>query len=94
MYNKFMPNIIPISEARNTLPKIIRDADVLSQKTLVTVDGRVKAAIISARELDLLEETLEVLSDPEAMKKIKKGEEDVKENRLVDWEDLKQELGI
>lgn len=89
-----MVNVVPISEARSKLPKLIEDADALSQKTLITVKGRVKAAIVSARELELLEETLEILSDPEAMRDIKKAQEDIKKGRLHSWEEIKNELGL
>jgi antitoxin YefM len=94
MYNNNMKNIIPISEARSKLPKLVEDADVISQKTLITVGGKVKAALISARELELLEDTLEILSDPQAMKAIKKGKLEIKEGKLTDWEDLKRELNL
>ncbi len=89
-----MTNVIPISEVRSKLPKIVELADSLSLKTYVSVGGKVKAAIVSARELELLEETLEILSDPETMKSIKRGEEDFKKGRLVDWEDIKDEFNL
>ena len=89
-----MTNVIPISEARKKLPEIVDLADSLSQKTLITVKGNVKAAIVSARELELLEETLEVLSDPKTMMTIKKGVAQINKGQLIDWEDLKEELGL
>ena len=89
-----MANVLPISEARSKLPEIVDLADSLSQRTFITVKGRIKAAVVSARELELLEETIEVLSDPKAMGAIKKGKKDVKEGRVVDWEDIKAELGL
>ena len=84
-----MNNTIPISEARANLPKLVENADTLSRKTLITVGGKVKAAIVNAKELELLEETLEILSDPKAMEAIKRGKEDIKKGKLIDWEDLK-----
>ena len=89
-----MNNTIPISEARAILPKLVENAAVLSQKTLITVGGKVKAAIVNARELELLEETLEILNDPKAMEAIKKGKEDIRKGKLVDWEDFKDELDL
>jgi antitoxin YefM len=89
-----MTNYLPISEARKNLPEIVDLAATLSQKTYITVKGNVKAAIVSARELELLEETLEILSDPKAMLAINKGKNQVKRNDLVDWDDLKLELGL
>jgi len=89
-----MNNTIPISEARANLPKLVENADTLSRKTLITVGGKVKAAIVNAKELELLEETLEILSDPKAMEAIKRGKEDIKKGKLIDWEDLKDELNL
>jgi len=89
-----MTNVIPISEARKKLPEIVDLADSLSQKTLITVKGNIKAAIVSARELELLEETLDVLSDPKTMVSIKKGLSQTKKGQLIDWEDLKEELEL
>ena len=89
-----MNNTISISEARSILPKLVENAASLSQKTLITVGGKVKAAIVNARELELLEETLEILNDPKALEAIKKGKKDIRKDRLIDWEDLKDELNL
>ena len=89
-----MANVLSISEARSNLPKIVDLADSVFQKTYITVKGKVKAAIVSARELDLLEETLEVLSDPKTMLAIKNGKKQIKSKELIDWEKLKEELGL
>ena len=89
-----MANVLSISEARSNLPKIVDLADSVFQKTYITVKGKVKAAIVSARELDLLEETLEVLSDPKTMTAIRNGKKQIKSKELIDWEKLKEELGL
>ncbi len=94
MYNQFMSNTISITEARRDLPKLVDLADTVAKKTFITVKGKVKAAIISAEELESLEATLEVLSDPKAMEAIKKGEEDIKAGRVHSWEDIKKEYNI
>jgi PHD/YefM family antitoxin component YafN of YafNO toxin-antitoxin module len=76
------------------LPKLVDDAAVLSKKTYITVKGKVRAALVSAEELELLEATLEVLSDPVAMQAIREGKEDVIAGRLVSLEEVKTELGL
>ena len=87
-----MPNVVPISEARSKLPKLVELADSVMRRTLITVKGKTKAVLMSASELEGLEATLEILSDPEVMKAIKRGEKDVKAGRIISWEDLKKEL--
>lgn len=89
-----MSTIIPISEARSKLPQLVDLAESLSQKTLITVGGKVKAALVNARDLELMEETLEVLSDPKAMEAVRKGRREVKKGQLINWEDLKVELDL
>lgn len=89
-----MAVIIPISEARSKLPKLVDLADALSQKTLISVGGKVKAALVNAKDLELMEETLEILSDPKTMRAIRKGRKDVKKGQLIDWQDLKDALGL
>lgn len=89
-----MDYALPISEARSKLPELVDQADTLFKKTYITVKGKVKAAIVSARHLDLMEETIEILSDPKTMKAIKLGKKQIKENKLVDWDDLKAGLNL
>lgn len=87
-------HVLPISQVRSQLPNLVQDADTLVRKTYITVKGQIKAAIVNAKELELLESTLEVLNDPKTMDAIKKGKAEVKQGKLVDWENLKQELGL
>ena len=89
-----MDYTLPISDARANFPDLIDRADSLLQKTYISVKGKIKAAIVNASHLDLMEETLEVLSDPATMKKIAIGKKQVKKGQLVKWENLRNELGI
>jgi len=89
-----MNNVISISEVRAKLPNLVSLAHNLSRKTYITVKGKVRAAIVSARELELMEASLEVLSNPILMESIKKGKEDLKKGRVIDWEDVKKELDL
>ncbi len=49
---------------------------------------------MSAEELESIESTMEILSDPQAMKAIKQGQKDVKKGDLVNWEDIKSEFKL
>ena len=86
-----MTQTLPISEVRKKLPSLVKLADSLSQKINITVKGKVKAAIISARELESIMETIDVLSNKKEVQAIEKGLEDIKQGRLYDWEDIKKE---
>jgi len=71
MYNHFMSNLISISEARTNLPNN-KVSNNLS-RIIITVSGQPKATLISAEELESLEETTEILSLPGVEKSIIEG---------------------
>jgi len=64
---------IAISDARNNLPKLIDDVAEYMKRFVISVSGKPKAVLISAEELESLEETAEILSDPQTYKSIMKG---------------------
>jgi antitoxin YefM len=85
---------ISLSEAGLKLHELVDSADRFNNKAKIVVDGKVKAVLLSARELESIEETLEVISNSKTMKAIKQGADDIKKNRLIDWEDIKNEDGL
>jgi len=90
----YMNNILPISQVRAQLPSLVEDSEALLKRTLITVKGKVKAVLMSAAELDSLESTLEILSDPTTMEKLRQAEDDIKNGRTTSLEDLKKELNF
>ncbi|QVQ52625.1 type II toxin-antitoxin system Phd/YefM family antitoxin [Spiractinospora alimapuensis] len=58
---------LPLTEARNRLSELVDDVQRTHQRVTITRHGEVAAVIMSADDLDALEETLEVLSSPELM---------------------------
>ena len=89
-----MDAILAITDARNDLPKLVDLVSKLSQTVLITVQGKVKAALISAEELENMQDTIDLLSDKTAMASIRQGIKDVKEGRTIPWETVKKELGL
>lgn len=73
MYNHFMSNLISISEARTNLPELVNKVNSNLSRIVITVSGQPKATLISAEELESLEETTEVLSIPGIEKSIIEG---------------------
>lgn len=83
-----MSNVISISDARANLPKIINKVSKHMDRVVITVNGKPKATLISAEELESLEETAEILAIPGAYERIQKGEEQIKKGESVLLEDL------
>ena len=58
-------------------------------RVTITVNGKPKATLISAEELESLEETAEILAIPGALEDIKEGMEQIKKGEFTRLEDLK-----
>lgn len=66
-------NLIAISDARSSLPKLINRVSKKLERFLITVNNQPKAVLIGLDELESLEETAEVLSvKPNIEKLLKK----------------------
>lgn len=88
-----MTRTIPITEARNAFPTLVDNAKNKLDEYVITVNGKPAAILISHDEYESLKETLEIMSDPDLMRDIKDGLDDIKAGRVTPWEDVKKELG-
>jgi antitoxin YefM len=67
-------NAAPFTEVRDRLREILDDVTTTGNQYTITRHGRPVAVIVSAEEYDSLIETLNILSDPDAMAAIAEGE--------------------
>ena len=65
--------IVSVTELRPQLLKVISRAQKLGQEYVITKSGRPAAVIMSFEEWESWQETLEILSDEKAMKRIRKN---------------------
>ncbi|MDP3794794.1 MAG: type II toxin-antitoxin system Phd/YefM family antitoxin [Candidatus Sungbacteria bacterium] len=84
---------LPISEARKKIFDIAQAVQKPDTHYILTEKGRPKAVILSAEEYDSLMETMEILSDPEVLEKIKTAEAEYARGVYVTWDELKEEIG-
>ena len=68
---------IPLAEARAQLSKLVDEAMRTHERVEVTKNGRRAAVILSADDYDSLIETLDILSDRDAMSEIREAEADM-----------------
>lgn len=88
-----MINTLPITKAREELPKLVDNANRKLAEYIITVNGTPAAVLVSAAEYESWKETVDILSDPKLMKSIKEGEKEIDEGKGIPWEDAKKELG-
>ena len=69
-----MAKTLSLSDVKTRLPELVVGVDEREEEVVVTKNGRPAAVIINVREYESLKETLDVLSDPEMMKQIRRSE--------------------
>lgn len=66
--------LLPLVEIKKKLSEIVDGVEQRHDRVVLTRRGRPAAVIMSHEELESLEETLDILSDPKAMREIRKAE--------------------
>ena len=89
-----MAKTVPFTEARASLSELLDYVQAEQEHVVITRNGKQVALLMSMDEFESWEETVEVLSDEETMAALKRSEEDVKAGRLVDWDEVKRDLGL
>lgn len=84
-----MNNLMSISSARAILPELVDKVNDTMGRVTITVSGQPKAVLLSAEELESLEETAEVLSIPGAKDSILKGLIQAKNKQGISMAELK-----
>ena len=73
---------LSLADVKNRLSEVIDRLEREHGRVVVTKHGRPAAVLLSVEDLESLEETLEVLSDPKLLDDIRKGDQDVKAGRI------------
>lgn len=83
---------LPLSEVRARLSELVDEAVRTHERVDITRNGRRAAVLMSADDFDSLEETLEILSDPELMKEIALAKEELKQGVYNTREEVEAEM--
>ena len=82
-----MTKTLPISEARTRLPDLVEAASRTMDRVIITRNGKPEAVLMGYEEFESWAETLEVLSNPEEMAKIRAGMEALAKGDVVSYEE-------
>jgi prevent-host-death family protein len=63
-----------LADAKNRLSEIIQSAQETHERFVITKNGRPAVVLISVDDLESLEETLDILSDPQLRAEIREAE--------------------
>ena len=85
---------MPITEVRDELTSLPEQLTHTHETVTVTRRGKPVLAILPWEEYETLVETLDVLSDPELMATLRQSLKEVKQGKLIPWEQAKKKLGL
>ncbi len=91
-----MTKTVTATQARKDFFKLIRQAKVPGHFVRISLQGASDDVIMmSADEWDGWMETLEIMSDPKLVKRLRKAEKDMKAGvKGIPWEQVKRELAL
>lgn len=67
-------NTVPLAEARAQLSRMVDDAIRTHERVEITRNGHRAAILLAADDYDSLLETLDILSDPDALRDIREAQ--------------------
>ena len=87
-----MSKTVPVRELRSELSQVIDQVADLREHVIITRRGRPAAVLVPVDEYEALEETAEILSDPETMDAIEEGLRQAEHGETVTLADLRRDL--
>jgi prevent-host-death family protein len=82
---------VNLSEAKDKLSQLVKDAAETTRQVVITVNGRKEAVLISMEEYESLMETIDILKNQALVKKIMASMKDIRKGEVVDFDDIRKE---
>jgi antitoxin YefM len=71
------PEHMPLADVKNRLSEVVERLEREHGRVVITKHGRPAAVVLSVADLEGLEQTLELLSSPRAMRRIRRAEAEI-----------------
>lgn len=84
-----MTETLSLAHIKAHLSEIVDRVEHQHDRVVLTRNGRPAAILVSPEDLEALEDTLDLLSDPEALRAISVAREEISQGRVVDAEALR-----
>lgn len=75
---------LPLSEVKARLSEIAEEVAATHERVQITKNGRDYVVLLAAQDLESIEATLELLSDPAAQSRIAGAEQDIERGDVLD----------
>jgi prevent-host-death family protein len=81
--------VLPLTEVKAKLSEVIDEITETQERVTVTRNGRPVVVLIGCDDLEAIEETLAILSDPSLLKEIEAGRQAIAAGDVVGAEELR-----
>ena len=81
---------LPLASVKAQLSALVDRVEDTHHRVLITRNGKPAAVLISPQELESLEETLEIVSDSAAMRRIRNAQREAESGDVLDEERLRE----
>src|SRR3954449_10655899 len=75
---------LPLSEVKARLSEIAEEVATTHERVQITKNGRDYVVLLAAEDLESIEATLELLSDPDAQSRVARAEEEIERGDVLD----------
>ena len=80
---------LPLAEIKKRLSEVVDGVEERHDRVVLTRNGRPAAVILSPDDLESLEESLEILSNPKAMREIRRAEAEIDRGKALTADELR-----
>jgi antitoxin YefM len=80
---------MPLSEVKAHLSEIAEEVAATHERVRITKNGRDYVVLLSAEDLEGIEATLELLSDPESQRRVERAEQDIARGDVLAEEEVR-----
>jgi antitoxin YefM len=85
-----MSRTLPLAEIKAHLSEIVDEIEQEHERVILTRKGRPAAVLLSTDELEALEDTLELLADPNARQEIERARRDIAEGKGIEADEIRR----
>ncbi len=85
-----MSETLPLASVKSKFSEMVDRVEHTHDRIIVTRNGRPAAVLISPKELESLEDTLDLLSDSEAMRELAESRKANESGDFIDGEELRR----
>ena len=87
-----MVNSVTLKELRPKLPEVVSRIDTQLDRYIITKHGRPVVTMMSVDDYESMLETIEILSDKQAVARIKKSKQEISEGKTTSWAKLRKDI--